>query len=142
MQNERRMYVCTQERPKDTTLVCIPTYEMLQEIEDCLDLSLDCCFVSPIPQVVEILKGRGFQHVMGLGVNEEFFDHRHHFQKVIVFENYFFDTLPMMRVIQNSTSAPIIVVTMTPGYPVRLYQSIGARYVVYTKSRNVSCFFK
>ncbi|MGE6755591.1 hypothetical protein ACQKFO_19425 [Rossellomorea sp. NPDC071047] len=139
---ERRMNVCTQERHKGKTLVCIPTCEMLQEIEGCLDLSHDCCFVSPIPQVVDILKGRGFQNVMGLGINEEFIDHRHHFDKVIVFENRFFDTLPMMKIIQNSTSAPIIVVTTTPGYPVRLYQSIGARYVVYTKSRNVSCFFK
>ncbi|WGG44766.1 hypothetical protein [Rossellomorea sp. DA94] len=133
--------MCTQERQKDTTLVCIPSYEVLQEIEGCLNLSHDCFFVSPIPQVVEILKGRGFHRVMGLGVNEEFLDHRCHIHKVIVFENHFFDTLPMMRIIQNSTSAPIIVVTMTPGYPVRLYQSNGARYVVFTKSRNVSCFF-
>lgn len=138
----RRINVFIQERQKGTTLVYIPTWEMLQEIEDCLDRSHACCFVSSIPQVVEVLKGRGFQDVMRLGQYEEFLDHRNHFNKVIVFESHFSDTLSMMKIIQNSTPAPIIVVTGVHGYPVRLYQSIGARYVVYTKSRNVSCFLR
>lgn len=131
-----------QERQKDTTLVCIPSSEMLKQIEGCLERSQACCFVSPIPQVVEVLKDKGFQDVMALGQNEEILDFRHPFNKVIVLESHIADTLSMMKIIQNSTCAPIIVVTTTHGYPVRLYQSIGARYVVYTKSRNVSCFLR
>ncbi|MGM0867440.1 MAG: hypothetical protein ACQEWF_22510 [Bacillota bacterium] len=67
---------------------------------------------------------------------------RNQFDKVIVFESHIAYTLSMIKIIQNGTCAPIIVVTTTHGYPVRLYQSIGARYVVYTKSRNVSCFLR
>ncbi len=131
-----------QERRKDTTLVCIPSSEMLQQIEGCLERSQACFFVSPIPQVVEVLRDRGFQDVMVLGQSEEFLDVRQPFDKVIVLENHIAETLSLMKIIQNSTGAPIIVVTTTHGYPVRFYQSIGARYVVYTKSRNVSSFLR
>ncbi|MGM0847255.1 MAG: hypothetical protein ACQEUT_20040 [Bacillota bacterium] len=133
----------TQDLTKEAaSLVLIPNNEILQQIESYLSLSPACCLLSPNSQMTENLRGKGFRDVIEFSPDDEYLHIQDHYSKVIVFESHIVDTCDMMKVIKNSTCAPVIVITTVHGYPMRLYYSMGAKYVVYTRSSNISYFLR
>ncbi|MGD6875163.1 hypothetical protein [Bacillus infantis] len=124
---------------EDAILVCIPNEEVLQRIQSHLSDSHSCCLASSDPQVIRILKSGGHQRVIEFGPKDEYLILRGRFRKVIVFESEIAETCTLLKVIRNSTCAPIIVAATVHGYPMRLYCAYGAKYVVYSKSNNISC---
>lgn len=131
----------TQHSPEeDASLILVPNTQILQLIEGYLARSPSYCILSPNIQVTERLVEKGFRQVIDFRPDDEYLHLQGHFSKVIVFESHIKVTYDLMKIIKNSTCAPVIVITTVQRYPMRFYYSLGAKYVVYTRSSNVACF--
>jgi len=125
---------------KESVLVCVPDQDVLPELEGYLNPE-HSYVATPDSQVSEWLRYHGFKNVYSFSNHDSFIPLSAKFEKVILIESrHIADTFDSLKVLRNSTIAPIIVVTTTHAYPMRLYYSMGAKLVIYSKSKNISYF--
>ncbi|MBM7603080.1 hypothetical protein JOC75_001050 [Metabacillus crassostreae] len=125
---------------KESVLVCVPDQNMLLGLEGYLNPT-HSIVVTPNTQVADLLKNQGFKNIFSFSSNDTYIPLPAQFEKVVLIESkHIADTFDSLMVLRNSTIAPIIVVTATHAYPMRLYYSMGAKLVIYSRSKNISNF--
>ncbi|RTR26580.1 hypothetical protein EKG37_21160 [Robertmurraya yapensis] len=120
---------------EEPLLLCIPTFEILQDLESQLHSNCRFIFVSFDDEVCSYLRSIGFHQIFQISPTNRYIHLNSVVKKVLIFEDEIPATCKMIQLISRSTSAPIIVITKEL-YKLRLYYSVGAKYVIHSKSTN------
>ncbi|WP_226617930.1 hypothetical protein [Cytobacillus firmus] len=119
-------------------LLCIPSYQVLIGVAGHIERNGSLVFLTGDHRVHYGLQSKGFTDIFLLDGQETYIDLGEELEKIVLIEDSLADTCSLLKIVRASSKAPIIVITKNKQYPLNLYQSIGAKQVIYTNSNNVS----
>jgi predicted transcriptional regulator of viral defense system len=119
----------------ESVLISISSLEQVKELDSQLNHDQSVIFVSFDKRIINFLKNVEYQQVYQVEPSDIFIDLPTNIQKVLIFEDTIQTTCTMIQLIKRSTIAPIIVISKE-WYKLRLYYSIGAKHVIFSKSNN------
>lgn len=122
-------------------LLCIPSYQVLIDLNGQIERDDSLVFLTGDHRVYYGLQSKGFTNIFLLDGQEAFIELGEELEKIILIEDSLADTCLLLKIVRASSKAPIIVMTKNKQYPLNLYQSIGAKQVIYTNSNNISFLF-
>lgn len=126
---------------KELMLVCIGEEEKVNSLRELVPFQSDLIIVTVHEHVAAEVRACGFEKVYCCNGEQKLASICNGIKKVILLG----DELPTVSFftehIRFSFQAPITVVTRNKWYPVRLYQEMGAKFVVFTNCDNISFLF-
>ncbi|MDZ5607433.1 hypothetical protein U2I54_10005 [Bacillus pseudomycoides] len=126
---------------KEVTLICVGEEEKINSLRELVPFQQDMIIFTVNEHVAAEVRACGFEATYCCNGEQKLTDICNGIKKVILLG----DELPTVGFfterIRFSFQAPITVVTRNKRYPVRLYQTIGAKFVVFTNCDNISFLF-
>ncbi|KEK24213.1 hypothetical protein [Bacillus gaemokensis] len=126
---------------KELTLICVGEENKVNSLRELLPFQSDMIIFTADEHVAAVVRASGFESAYCCNKDRDLTSICSGIKKVILLG----DELPTVSFfterIRFSFQAPITVVTRNKRYPVRLYQTIGAKFVVFTNCDNISFLF-
>ncbi|MGG3522302.1 hypothetical protein ABES33_20950 [Bacillus pseudomycoides] len=126
---------------KEVTLICVGEEEKVNSLRELVPFQQDMIIFTATEHVAAEVRACGFESTYCCNGEQNLTNICKRIKKVILLG----DELPTVSFftehIRFSFQAPITVVTRNKRYPVRLYQTIGATFVVFTNCDNISFLF-
>ncbi|MDM5187196.1 hypothetical protein QUF99_07610 [Bacillus sp. DX4.1] len=126
---------------KELTLICVGEEEKVNSLQELVPFQSDMIIFTVTEHVAAEVRACGFEKTYCCNEEQKLTSICKGIKKVILLG----DELPTVSFfterIRFSFQAPITVVTRNKQYPVRLYQTIGAKFVVFTNCDNISFLF-
>ncbi|MGR5986238.1 hypothetical protein ACUC2M_21830 [Bacillus cytotoxicus] len=123
------------------TLICVGEKDKLNSLRELVSFQSELIIVVADEQIAGEARKFGFQTIYCFGKELNRTSICTGIKKVILLG----DELPIVSFftewIRFSFQAPITIVTRNKKYPVRLYQTMGATFVVFTNCDNISFLF-
>ncbi|MDM5153520.1 hypothetical protein QUF88_06620 [Bacillus sp. DX1.1] len=129
------------DREKELTLICVGEENKVNSLRELAPFQSDMIIFTVTEYVAAEVRACGFEKTYCCNEEQKLTSICKGVKKVILLG----DELPTVSFfterIRFSFQAPITVVTRNKQYPVRLYQTIGANFVVFTNCDNISFLF-
>ncbi|MFJ8527659.1 hypothetical protein [Bacillus sp. NPDC094106] len=126
---------------KELTLICVGEENKVNSLRELVSFQSDLIIFTVTEQIAAEVRACGFESTYCCNKEQNVTSICNGIKKVILLG----DELPTVSFfterIRFSFQAPITVVTRNKRYPVRLYQTIGAKFVVFTNCDNISFLF-
>lgn len=126
---------------KELTLICVGEKSKVNSLRELAPFQSDMIIFTVDKHVADEVRACGFESTYYCNKELNVTSICSGIKKVILLG----DELPIVSFfterIRFSFQAPITVVTRNKRYPVRLYQTIGAKFVVFTNCDNISFLF-
>ncbi|HEK9101814.1 hypothetical protein KFD70_19910 [Bacillus pfraonensis] len=126
---------------KELTLVCVGEESKVNSLRKLISFQSDLIIFTANEQIADEVRAYGFESTYYCNKELNITSICNGIKKVILLG----DELPTVSFfterIRFSFQAPITVVTRNKRYPVRLYETIGAKFVVFTNCDNISFLF-
>ncbi|EEL52025.1 MULTISPECIES: hypothetical protein [Bacillus cereus group] len=126
---------------KELTLICVGEKSKVNSLRELAPFQSDMIIFAVDKYVADEVRACGFESTYCCNTELNIPSICSGIKKVILLG----DELPIVSFfterIRFSFQAPITVVTRNKRYPVRLYQTIGAKFVVFTNCDNISFLF-
>ncbi|PFA25609.1 hypothetical protein CN373_00105 [Bacillus cereus] len=126
---------------KEVTLICVGEENKVNSLRKLISFQRDLIIFTANEQIADEVRACGFESTYCCNTGLNITSVCSGIKKVILLG----DELPIVSFfterIRFSFQAPITVVTRNKRYPVRLYQTIGAKFVVFTNCDNISFLF-
>ncbi|EOW9530069.1 hypothetical protein ACO11K_003844 [Bacillus cytotoxicus] len=126
---------------QELTLICVGEKDKLNTLRELVSFQSELIILAANKQIAAEVRKFGFQTIYCFDKELNITSICTGLKKVILLG----DDLPTISFftewIRFSFQAPITVVTRNKKYPVRLYQTMGASFVVFTNCDNISFLF-
>ncbi|UNP77032.1 hypothetical protein MN033_02210 [Bacillus nitratireducens] len=125
----------------ELTLICVGEESKVNSLRDLVAFQHELIIFTANEEIAAEVKGYGFKSAYSCNKDQDLTSICERIKKVILLG----DELPIVSFfterIRFSFQAPITVVTRNKRYPARLYETIGAKFVVFTNCDNISFLF-
>ncbi|WP_459500325.1 hypothetical protein [Bacillus sp. C1] len=125
----------------EVTLICVGEEEKVNSLRNLVPFQSHMVIFTVSERVAAEVRAYGFEATYCCNEEQDLSSICSGIKKVILLG----DELPTVSFfterIRFSFQAPITVVTRNKNYPVKLYQTIGAKFVVFTNCDNISFLF-
>lgn len=125
----------------ELTLICVGEENKVKSLRELVAFQHELIIFTANEEIAAEVREYGFESAYSCNKEKDFNSICTRIKKVILLG----DELPIVSFftehIRFSFQAPITVVTRNKRYPARLYETIGAKFVVFTNCDNISFLF-
>ncbi|EJV55405.1 hypothetical protein BWGOE4_07040 [Bacillus mycoides] len=125
----------------ELTLICVGEENKIKGLRELVAFQHELIIFTANEEIAAEVRNCGFDSTYSCNKEQDFTSICERIKKVILLG----DELPIVSFfterIRFSFQAPITVVTKNKRYPARLYETIGAKFVVFTNCDNISFLF-
>ena len=124
----------------ELTLICVGEESKVDSLRDLVSFQHELIIFTANEEIAAEVRNCGFDWTYSCSKEQDFTSICECIKKVILL-GMSFQSLVFHRTHSLFFQAPITIVTRNKRYPARLYETIGAKFVVFTNCDNISFYF-